>query len=155
IAVSFTSLVGRCQASPHTVLRGAPVLQELVLEGVGQRQPARLDHVLRDADGAPDVLVVLALNDYAHPRRRPRTGVDRPDLVIDQMHLLKAGEVAFERLPQGAVEGVDGAVPLADGVLRSVADLQLDRRLRRGVVPRAGPPADAHVETADVEAGTI
>src|SRR4051794_24607317 len=62
---------------------GPPGVQrELVLEGVDQGEPARLDDVLGDADGAPDVVGVLALDDHADPGGGAGAGVDDADLVI-------------------------------------------------------------------------
>ena len=62
-------------------------------------------------------VVVLALDHDADPGGGAGAGVDHADLVVDEVHLLEPREVPLEGLAQGAVEGVDRAVPLADGVL--------------------------------------
>ena len=115
-------------------------LGELVFKRVDERQPACLDHVLGDADGPPDLVVILALDHDAHAGGRAGPGVDDADLVVDQAHLLQPRVVAFEGLPQCAVEGIDRSVSLADRVLEHAVDLELDRRLGRGLAAgfRAG-----------------
>ena len=41
------------------------ILEQLVFNGIDQRQPRRLDDVLADADGAPDIGAVARLDDDA------------------------------------------------------------------------------------------
>ena len=109
----------------------ARILGELVFERVDQRQPARLDHVFRDADGSPDVVLIFALDHDSHAGGGAGSRVDDPDLVIDQAHLLQARIVPFKGFPQGAVERVDRSVALADRMLEHAVDLELDGRLGR------------------------
>jgi hypothetical protein len=52
----------------------AALLPEFVFDAVHQRQPRRLDDVLADADGAPDVRAVARLDDHADPGRGAGAG---------------------------------------------------------------------------------
>ena len=99
---------------------------KLVLEGVDEGQPARLDHVLGNAHRPPHRRLISGFDHDAHPRGRARAGVDHADLVINQVHFLEARVVPLQGLAQGAVEGVDRSIALADGVLETLADLELD-----------------------------
>src|SRR5437870_2204384 len=56
------------------------VLEELILETIDQGQPARLNDVLADADGAPDRVLVAPLDDHAHAHHRLRSRVHHPYL---------------------------------------------------------------------------
>ena len=56
-------------------------------------------------------------------------GVDHADLVIDQLHAAEVREVTIQRLSQGGVQGIHGAVALGHFVPHFVADAELDGRL--------------------------
>src|SRR5262245_51041657 len=104
------------------------IFEEFVLDAVHQRQPARLDHVFADADGAPDVLRIAAFDDHAHAGGGPFAGVDDANLVIDKLHLLQPRIGRQECLPQRRVERVDGTVSLAHDMLDLAFHLQFDGR---------------------------
>jgi hypothetical protein len=81
----------------------------------------------------------LALDDDADPRGGAGAGVDDAHLVVDQVHLASRGKCRSRALRTGAVQGVDRAVPLADGVLDGSPDPELDRRLGDAARRRSGP----------------
>ena len=65
------------------------IFPQFVLETVDQGNPTCLDDVLIDADGAPDVVFVLALDQDADAGGGGGLGVDDADLVIDQPQLVR------------------------------------------------------------------
>ena len=102
---------------------------ELVLDAVDQGLPGGVDDVLRDADRAPEAILVAGLDDDADPGRRTGLGVDHADLVVDQAHVPQGRVEPLQALAQGRVQGIDRAVAFADHVLDLVAHAQLDRGL--------------------------
>src|SRR3954470_20206571 len=122
-------IIGAC-GIPPSLLRF--VLVELVLDGIDQSEPAGFDDVFADADGAPGVVVVRRLDEYADAGGGAGFAVDDADFVVDQPHLTKAGKIAVHGLTHGGVEGVDGAVALGHFHSLLAFDADFDRRFRYG-----------------------
>ena len=122
-------------AAPGVPGRG---VDETVDDRVEKGLPGRLDDVLRDPDGGPDVLAVGGVDE--HPGHRPGAParVEHPHPVVDEMDAGQRREVRPDGLAQRRVEGVDGAVPLGGGHHPGVADPDLHRRLG-GVTAVAWP----------------
>ncbi len=69
------------------------IFPKFVLETVEQGNPTCLDDVSIDADGAPDVVFVLAFDQHADAGGGGGFGVDDADLIIDQPQLVQAREI--------------------------------------------------------------
>src|SRR4029450_4335131 len=66
------------------------VLVQLVLDRIDQGEPARLEEVFADADGAPHVVMIGRLDDHADAGGRAGFAVDDAEFVVDQPHVSKA-----------------------------------------------------------------
>src|SRR6516162_925045 len=94
------------------VIRGSLllVLQQLVLKGVRQRQPACFDDVFTDANRAPYSIGVAPFDHHADACGRLGAGVDDAHLVILQVHLGQARIRGKERFAKRAIQRVHRAI---------------------------------------------
>ena len=104
-----------------------------MLNRIDKRYPARVDNVLRHADGSPDILAVGRSDKNADARRRGVFGLHDANLVVDEPQFSKARVEHLECFTQSAVERVDGTVAVRRRYSDSAVDAELYRR-RRAVV---------------------
>src|SRR5690606_15780971 len=90
---------GRTRVRPSPS-RLVPGVKESVDERVEQRLPRRLDDVLADADGGPRGLAVGRVEQHAGDRARAGTGVEDPDLEVDEVEVGELGEARTDGSPE-------------------------------------------------------
>src|SRR5512142_757987 len=86
--------------------------QQFVLDAVHQRLPARLDHVLGHAHGAPFIPAVSRFDQHAHPGGRPLGRRQHSYFVVDQPYVFEPPprEIPRQHLAKGLVQSVHGTV---------------------------------------------
>src|SRR5690606_33801059 len=120
--------------------RGDSVRAQTEGQRVDERLEGRLDHVRADTHGDPRALAVGRLDQDARDGVGAVALVEDADAEVDQVEL---GDVRVDLLDgqaQRVVEGVDGAVALADDGSAATAGDDLDDRLG-AVALRATPVA--------------
>src|SRR5947209_9108850 len=133
---SAGSRSGRGGSTPSSPLDpGHPVL-----ERVDQRLPRGLDDVLRDADRAPDFLAIGGVEEHACDRAGPFRLVQDPHLEVDQIDVAQPRVRLRQRLPERAIQCVDGAVALGGAHVALAVNPDLDRGL--GLNPAVGALLD-------------
>ena len=65
------------------------VFDEFVLDCVDEGHPAGLDDIFADANGSPNIVVVLAFDHDSDAGRSSGFGVDDANTVVHEMHLLQ------------------------------------------------------------------
>src|SRR5215203_3780218 len=104
-----------------------------VFETVYQCLPGSFDDALGDADGSPHALPVGRVYEDSGRGGGGAVLVQDADLVVGEVYLLELGIVWPDGLPQGAVQGVDGAVALGGGDDPMAVHGEFYGRLRGGV----------------------
>ena len=89
--------------------------------------PAGFDDVFRDADGAPDLVLVPGVDQHPHPGGRAAAAVDHAHLEVHQPHGVEVREEAPQGLAQCVVQGADRTVALGRRDLVLAAHRDLDR----------------------------
>ncbi len=104
----------RTASAGRGAYRGIPAVapEQMQLEAVGQGFGARLDDVLRDADGAPALLVAGGFEQDAGLGPGGRLRIEDADLVVGQADVAERGVERLEGLAEGAVQGMNGPVAL-------------------------------------------
>src|SRR5262245_18826600 len=130
-SISLAGIAGMCVEilhpsplpSPHEGGGGrlalvlALVAAELGVDGRDEGPPGSPDDVVGRPHGAPRPVAVAGGHEHAGPGRRALALVEDAHLVVEQAHLAEARIEVLERLAQGMVEGVHGAVARGRGVL--------------------------------------
>src|SRR3954469_5578752 len=74
--------------------------RQLVLHRFAERFPARVDDVLADADGTPDLTAITTFDQHPRPRARAAVALEDTHLVIAQLHVAELWIVFFQRQAQ-------------------------------------------------------
>src|SRR5919204_2748764 len=98
-------------------------------ERVHERVPARLDHVLVDADRAPRVAAVGGVEQHPRGGAGGLPLVEDADLVVDELDVAQVRIALADRRAQRAVERVDRAIALGHPHIALAFDPDLDRGL--------------------------
>ncbi len=88
--------------------------------------PAGADDVEGDADGAPGVFTISAVDEDAGFGGAAELGVADADAVVAETDVVDLGIMVFECFAEGAVKGVDRSVAVGSGVAFAAFDLELD-----------------------------
>ncbi len=111
-----------CPGSPRATL----VHEKPVLDSVRYGLPGRLDDVRRRPHGAPALAVQGHIDEHPCCRGGAVYTVEDAHLVVGELDLVEAGEHRREGFAERAIEGVDGTVSLARGVVDIIIHPHLD-----------------------------
>src|SRR5215470_8313332 len=130
------------------------VATKLVLDGVDQGLPGCFDDVVGHAHRAPRLVAVAGGDQHAGPGCGALALVEDAHLVVEQAHLAQARIEVLERLSEGVVEGVDGAVARGRSVLGDALDLEAHRGFRHRL-RLAALLLDDDAEAVEIEVGLV
>src|SRR5262250_3409063 len=130
------------------------VAAELVLDGVDQGLPGRFDDIVGHAHRSPRLVAVAGGDQHAGPGCGALALVEDANLVVEQAHLAQARIEVLERLSEGVVKSVDGAVARSRGMLGDALDLEAHRGFRHRL-RLAALLLDDDAEAVEVEVGLV